>query len=197
MPQNTLFLNGEFIPANEAKISVFDRGFIFGDGVYEVIPAYGGNLFRLHEHLKRLENSLIKIRIAPPLSNHRWQEILRELVTLNGGGDLSIYVQITRGAAPRDHAFPNDVTPTIMATATPLKPVDDELLSSGASAITLDDIYRFPDRRARSDNVINNHHSAREICSNNRASLTVIFGLLAVVRCRRFTVSTRAQTVRS
>lgn len=142
MSQNTLFLNGEFIPANEAKVSVFDRGFIFGDGVYEVIPAYGGHLFRLPEHLKRLENSLIKIRIAPPLSNHRWQEILRELVNINGGGDLSIYVQVTRGTAPRDHAFPNDVTPTIMATATALKPVSDELLSSGASAITLDD-YRW------------------------------------------------------
>lgn len=139
MTNHTLYLNGEFLPASEAKISVFDRGFLFGDGVYELIPVYGSHLFRLDEHIKRLENSLIQVRIAPPLSKERWRAMLSELVQLNGGGDLSIYIQITRGVAPREHAFPLDATPTILAMTSPLKPVDSTLLSTGVGVITLDD----------------------------------------------------------
>ena len=142
MSQSILYLNGEFVPSDQAKVSVLDRGFIFGDGVYEVIPVYGGNLFRFKEHIKRLENSLIKIRVLPPLSLDKWLNVLTDLIEANGGGDLSVYIQVTRGAAPRDHAFPHDVQPTIMAMATPLKPVNSELLSSGVGAITLDD-YRW------------------------------------------------------
>lgn len=142
MTQNTLYLNGDFIPSDQAKVSVFDRGFIFGDGVYEVIPVYGGNLFRFKEHIKRLENSLIKIRILPPLSEDRWFDILSTLIEANGGGDLSIYLQITRGITPIDPTFPQNVQPTVMAIASPLKPIDSELLTNGVSAVTLDD-YRW------------------------------------------------------
>jgi D-alanine transaminase len=149
MTQNILYLNGEFLPVDEAKISVLDRGFIFGDGVYEVIPVYGGNLFRLDEHIKRLENSLVQIRIPPPLSTEKWYEILSELVRRNGGGDLSIYLQITRGVAPRDHAFPPGISPTIMAMANPLQPVASELLSHGVGAITMDDFrWQYCDIKA-------------------------------------------------
>lgn len=140
MPSEAIvFLNGEFLPATQAKISVLDRGFIFGDGVYEVIPVYGGHLFRLSQHLKRLDDSLVAIRIAPPLSHDRWREILSDLVRQNGGGDQSIYLQITRGAAMRDHAFPKGVEPTVFAMANPLKPVPSDILTHGVAAITLPD----------------------------------------------------------
>lgn len=134
-----VFLNNEFLPASQAKISVLDRGFVFGDGVYEVIPVYGGHLFRLSQHLKRLDDSLVAIRIAPPLSHDRWRDILTQLVRQNGGGDLSIYLQITRGVAPRDHAFPKGVEPTVFAMATPLKAVPPDILAHGVAAITVAD----------------------------------------------------------
>jgi D-alanine transaminase len=136
---NTIFLNNQFLPADEARVSVLDRGFIFGDGVYEVIPVYGGKLFRLEQHLDRLDNSLISIRIPPPLSHDRWERTLKELVAKNGNGDQSVYIQITRGVAPRDHGFPDDIKPTIMAMSSELKPVSADLLGQGVGAITLND----------------------------------------------------------
>ncbi len=134
-----VYLNGEFLPADQATVSVLDRGFIFGDGVYEVIPCYGGYLFRLREHLERLDANLVAIRIAPPLSHEKWQHVLQELVASNGGGDQSVYLQITRGVAPRDHAFPARTKPTVLAMSNPLQPLPSELLAKGISAITLDD----------------------------------------------------------
>ena len=88
--QNSVYLNGEFLPLTEAKVSVLDRGFIFGDGIYEVIPVYGGRLFRLPHHLQRLDQSLAAIHLAPPLSHPQWQRLLEELVERNGGGDQSL-----------------------------------------------------------------------------------------------------------
>ena len=134
-----VYLNGEFLPADQAKVSVLDRGFVFGDGVYEVIPVYGGRLFRLQEHLKRLDDSLISVRIPPPCTHSKWTEILTSLVQHNNGGDQSVYLQITRGVAPRDHAFPKNTEPTLFAMANPLKPVPADVLQTGVSAITLDD----------------------------------------------------------
>lgn len=136
---DTVYLNGEFLPAKEAKISVLDRGFIFGDGVYEVIPVYGGRLFRLANHLDRLDHSLEGIRLANPLDHHYWQAILEELVQRNGGGDQSLYLQITRGVAERDHSFPPDSEPTVFAMSKPVtEPPAD--LRHGISAITVEDI---------------------------------------------------------
>jgi D-alanine transaminase len=117
-------------------VSVLDRGFIFGDGVYEVIPAYQGNLFRLNEHLARLQNSLDAIRIKNPYTNDQWQNMLAELVTKNGGGDLSVYLQVTRGSAQRDHALPANVEPTVFAMANPLQPPKPQDLQNGIKAIT-------------------------------------------------------------
>ena len=119
---------------------VMDRGFVFGDGVYEVIPAYGGRLFRLGEHLKRLDNSLAGIRLNNPLQHAEWGAVLNRIVAENGGGEQSVYLQITRGHAPRDHAFPNDSQPTVLVSSSPLKPVSPELLTNGVSTISLDDI---------------------------------------------------------
>ncbi|WP_455199466.1 aminotransferase class IV, partial [Kaarinaea lacus] len=136
----TVYLNGEFMPDTEAKIPVLDRGFIFGDGVYEVIPVYGGNLFRLKEHLQRLQNSLDALKIRNPHLEKEWEQALNELIRQNGGGDLSLYLQITRGSAERDHAIPENPTPTVFAMCNPLKTISAETVENGVAAITLDDI---------------------------------------------------------
>lgn len=137
---NTVFLNGGFLPQEQAFVPVMDRGFVFGDGVYEVIPVYGGRLFRLDEHLQRLQHSLDGIRLANPMTHAEWADILQRLVRENGDGEQSVYLQVTRGHAPRDHAFPLDAKPTIFISSTPLKPVAAELLKNGVAAITLEDI---------------------------------------------------------
>lgn len=135
-----VFLNGSYMPIEQAAVSPLDRGFIFGDGVYEVIPVYGGRLFRLEEHLSRLDDSLSGIRIVSPHTHADWARILGELVERNNGGDQSIYLQITRGVAKRDHAFPPGSIPTVFVMSSPLIPVPDEVKRSGVAAITLDDI---------------------------------------------------------
>ena len=136
----TVFLNGEFVPADRALISPLDRGFIFGDGVYEVIPAYGGRPFRLAEHLQRLRHSLAGVRMEVPWSDAKLSVMVRELVSRHEEADQSIYLQITRGVAPRDHAFPRNLAPTIFAMTNPLMPMPPEIRARGVTAITLEDI---------------------------------------------------------
>lgn len=136
----TAYLNGEFLPLGQAKVSVLDRGFLFGDGVYEVIPVYGGHFFRLTLHLQRLEQSLEAIHLQNPLLENQWQEILRELVACNKGLDQAVYLQVTRGAAVRNHAFPDRVEPTVFAMSSPLEPLSAELRVKGVSAVTREDI---------------------------------------------------------
>jgi D-alanine transaminase len=134
-----VYLNGEFLPPDQAKVSVFDRGFIFGDGVYEVIPVFGGRLFRLPHHLMRLDASLSAIRLRNPHTQQEWNNIFTRLLA-TGSGDQSIYLQITRGVAPRDHAFPPNITPTVFAYAQPLKYSPPEQLAQGVAAVTAADI---------------------------------------------------------
>lgn len=139
---SVVYLNGEFLDADEAVVSVLDRGFLFGDGVYEVIPCYAGRLFRLDAHLKRLENSLQETRIRVDLTRDIWAELLGTLVQKNGSGNLSVYLQITRGvAAERDHGFAADLAPTIFAMATPMKPAMAADLENarGVAAVTRED----------------------------------------------------------
>lgn len=135
-----VYLNGNFLPPDQARVSVFDRGFIFGDGVYEVIPAFGGRLFRLPHHLSRLEASLAAIRLRNPHTVPEWKTIFTQLLGEGGNGDQSIYLQITRGVAPRDHAFPPNITPTVFAYALPLKYSPPEQLAQGVTAVTAADI---------------------------------------------------------
>lgn len=135
-----VYLNGEYMPLENAKISVLDRGFVFGDGVYEVVPCYGGKAFRLQEHLRRLESSLHGIKLKNPLTPLEWQHIFNTLIATETAADLSIYLQITRGVAPRDHAFPQDVSPTVFVMIKPLAPLDAKSLQAGVAAITLEDI---------------------------------------------------------
>src|SRR5882672_4754844 len=100
-----IYLNGEFMPIEQAKISVLDRGFIFGDGVYEVIPVYSRRPFRLGEHLARLQCSLDAIRIENPCTKEKWEDLIHRIVAANPWEDQGVYLQITRGEAPREHSF--------------------------------------------------------------------------------------------
>lgn len=121
---NTVYLNGQFLPPEQAHISVFDRGFLFGDSVYEVIPFYQGVGFRLEEHLNRLAYSLRALQIRPDLD---WPDILNELVSRNGGGNLSVYLQVTRGAAEsRSHRYDPDMQPTVFACCTPIRDIYED-----------------------------------------------------------------------
>jgi D-alanine transaminase len=140
MHDDIVYLNGDYLPLSQAKVSVLDRGFMFGDGVYEVIPVYGGYPLRLPHHLQRLQHSLDAIRIANPLSLQQWQAIIEDIIEKHGSGDQSIYLQITRGVAPRDHAFPSDTPPTVLVMSSPLRGTDKTTLAQGFSAITLPDI---------------------------------------------------------
>ena len=142
---SVVYLNGEYLPLDQAKISVLDRGFLFADGVYEVIPAYGGRLLRMQEHMQRLQNSLDAIRLENPLTNEQWQKIIEKLLLENPntgpGDDKYVYLQVTRGvAAKRNHGFPDEVTQTVFMMVNEMAPVNKEELRPGVSAITLDDI---------------------------------------------------------
>jgi D-alanine transaminase len=136
----TIYLNGEYMPIEEAKISVLDRGFIFGDGVYEVIPVYSRKAFRLADHLRRLQHSLDGIKLANPHSNGEWTKLINELVARNAEQDQYLYLHITRGVAKRDHAFPNPpVKPTVFMLSNPLLVPSPTLLQSGVACITAPD----------------------------------------------------------
>ncbi len=138
---STAYLNGTFLPLDQAQVSVMDRGFLFGDGVYEVIPVYNGRLFRLAQHLKRLQNSLDGVRIGNPMTENEWTEVLTGLVARNTGSEQAVYLQVTRGvAAKRDHAFPVASRPTVFAMSTPAPAVQDSADEAGIKAITLPDI---------------------------------------------------------
>src|SRR5512135_2040414 len=136
----TVYLNGEFMPIAEARIPVLDRGFIFGDGVYEVIPVYSRRAFRLAEHLQRLQHSLDGIRLRNPHSDAEWTKLISELIARNAGEDQYLYLHVTRGVAKRDHAFPNPpVAPTVFMMSSPLPTPPAELLASGVGAVTAQD----------------------------------------------------------
>lgn len=136
------YFNGRFGPLANVHISPLDRGFLFGDGIYEVIPVYAGRLFHLDAHLQRLQYSLDGIRLHNPHRDAEWRALLTELVQKNGGGTQALYLQITRGAdLGRDHAFPRSaIAPTVFAMCAPLAPPAAAVLEAGAKAVTLEDI---------------------------------------------------------
>jgi D-alanine transaminase len=134
-----IYLNGEWMPIDQARIPVLDRGFIFGDGVYEVIPSYSGHPFRLREHMVRLQASLDGVRIANPYSSDRWEGLVREIVAKNPWEDQYVYLQVTRGVAPRDHAFPKGATPTVFMMANPLVTPPQSQREQGVTAVTVAD----------------------------------------------------------
>jgi D-alanine transaminase len=130
-----VFLNGEFMPIEMARVPVLDRGFIFGDGVYEMIPVYSRVPFRLAEHLARLRSSLAAVSMADPYTGERWSELIARIIDTNPWNDQSVYLQITRGVAPRDHSF-KPLRPTVFIMAGPLTTPPREQVERGVAAIT-------------------------------------------------------------
>jgi len=141
VPHLIAYLNGEFAPLDQLKISVLDRGFLFGDGVYEMIPVYSREVFRLDEHLSRLEQNLAAIGIPNPHSREAWRELILSLVAQQTFDDQSIYLQVSRGPAfPRNHAFPAEVSPTVFLFADELAAPATVLTEQGVSAVTATDV---------------------------------------------------------
>ncbi|MDE2253750.1 MAG: aminotransferase class IV [Betaproteobacteria bacterium] len=140
MRPSLCYLNGAFVPLDEARVSVLDRGFIFGDGVYEVVPAYARRPFRPDAHLARLGRSLSAIGLGNPLDCDQWAALLERLLADNDPADQCIYMQVTRGVARRDHAFPPQTVPTVFAYSFPFPHVQAGLREKGAAAVTLPDM---------------------------------------------------------
>ncbi|MBT3504164.1 MAG: D-amino acid aminotransferase [Piscirickettsiaceae bacterium] len=134
-----VFINGSFIAAEQATVSVFDRGFLLGDGVYEVIPVYAGRCFELAGHLNRLKNSLAGVKMANPYNDQEWESLFDTLIKRNGGGEQALYMQVSRGVAPRDHVFPEGVDPSVFVMTNPLHPVSEKVKTQGIKVVTLND----------------------------------------------------------
>jgi len=134
------YLNGEYVRLQDAKISVLDRGFIFGDGIYEVVPVYEGRPFRMSEHLARLERSLAKVRIASPFDRAGWEALVLGLLERSATPSCLVYLQITRGVAKRDHGFPADtVTPTVFGMVSSFTPPSAAARENGQTLISIAD----------------------------------------------------------
>lgn len=150
--ESICYLNGELLPLEQAGVSVLDRGFLFGDAVYELVPVYDGAPFFLDRHYRRLARSLEAIRLDNPLSADSLARLSRELVARNGGGNLALYLQISRGAAPeRNHLFPTELKPTVFAMVAPMPPPKPAVLQQGIAVVLVEDIrWRRCDIKATS-----------------------------------------------
>ncbi|MGN6455762.1 MAG: D-amino acid aminotransferase [Achromobacter mucicolens] len=138
--ESQVYLNGEFLRVDEAKVSVLDRGFIFGDGIYEVVPVYQGNAFRMAEHLDRLDRSLAALRIAQPFDRSGWINLIEQLLDRSNLDTCIVYLQVTRGVAKRDHPFPSPaVTPTVFGMIAAWSPPTAAQRAQGLSAISIPD----------------------------------------------------------
>ena len=177
LPDTLCYLNGEYAPLRDAKVSVLDRGFIFGDGIYEVVPAYGGRLFRFEEHLARLNRSLSKLRIANPHTREEWLERCRKLIAAlaaqGGGPDQLVYIQITRGVALRDHVMPADVAPTVFMMCSTMKPATPEQRHAGVACVTARD-FRWERGDIKSISLLGNV-LARQMSADKGAAETIMF----------------------
>ena len=168
-----VFLNGRFIPIEEARVPVLDRGFLFGDGVYELVPVYSRVPFRLEEHLERLERSLSQTQIRNPYSREEWRDIIGQLVAKQPYEDQGVYFQVTRGVAKRDHAFPQDTTPTVFIMANPLVNPTREAIERGAEAVSAHD-NRWQRCDIKSISLIGNV-LLRQLSADASAAETILF----------------------
>ncbi|WP_288253223.1 D-amino acid aminotransferase [uncultured Hydrogenophaga sp.] len=176
LPDSLCYLNGEYSPLRDARVSVLDRGFIFGDGVYEVLPAYGGRVFRFTEHMDRLDRSLRELRITNPHTREQWLEIARRLIAdrqAAGVVNQLIYLQVTRGVAPRDHVMIPDLTPTVFVMAGEMKLPTAEQRSRGVACVTADD-FRWQKAHIKSTSLLGAVF-ARQISADAGALETVMF----------------------
>jgi D-alanine transaminase len=168
-----VFLNGEFVALEDAKVSVLDRGFVFGDGVYEVVPVYSRVPFRLDEHLARLERSLAAVALRNPYQRDEWRRIIAGLVERQPFEDQGVYFQVTRGVAKRDHAFPKSAEPTVFMMATPLVNPPREQVENGAVAVSAED-YRWLRCDIKSISLIGNV-LLRQLSAEAGAAETILF----------------------
>lgn len=181
LPATPCYLNGEFSTLQDAKISVLDRGFIFGDGIYEVVPAYGGKLFRFEHHMARLGRSLAELRIANPLSQQEWHDIAVKLIadyasstgTATESGNQLIYIQVTRGVAMRDHPMLPGLTPTVFIMVNPMKLPSAQQREQGVACVTAND-FRWEKAHIKSTSLLGAVFS-RQISFDVGALETVMF----------------------
>ncbi|MBP9904707.1 MAG: D-amino acid aminotransferase [Rhodoferax sp.] len=181
LPALPCYLNGEFTTLPNAKISVMDRGFIFGDGVYEVAPVYQGRLFRFENHMARLERSLKELRIPNPFTRMQWAEIAIKLIATYADSisakaqntDQLIYLQITRGVAMRDHVMPEGLTPTVFVMTNGMKPPSAEQRSQGVACVSADD-FRWAKAHIKATSLLGAVF-ARQISFDAGAVETVMF----------------------
>ncbi len=181
LPRLPTYLNGDYTELPDAKISVMDRGFIFGDGVYEVVPVYAGQPFRFEDHMARLDRSLAATRIAQPHSHAQWREITHKLIAayaLFAGAraentDQLVYIQITRGVAMRDHVMPTDITPTVFAMSNAMKLPTPAQRAQGVACVTADD-FRWEKAHIKSTSLLGSVF-ARQISFDSDAVETVMF----------------------
>ncbi len=177
LPDTLAYLNGEYKPLNECTVSVLDRGFIFGDGIYEVVPVYGGKLFRFEQHMARLERSLGEMRIANPHTREQWLERIRRLVAglqaQKGAQDQLLYIQVTRGVAVRDHVMPQGLPPTVFMMVSAMKPPSAEQRAQGVACVSADD-FRWKRQDIKSTSLLGSVFS-RQISADAGAVETVMW----------------------
>ncbi|MCT8179693.1 D-amino acid aminotransferase [Variovorax sp. CY25R-8] len=174
LPATLCHLDGEYLPLRDAKISVLDRGFIFGDGIYEVIPAYDGHLFCLDEHLARLERSLAEVRIPNPHDREGWRALAQRLVdSATEEATVSVYIQVTRGVAPRDHAMVQGIAPTVFAMVNRLSLPNEAARTNGVKCVTADE-FRWAKAHIKSTSLLG-AVIARQIGVDAGATETVMF----------------------
>ena len=178
LPDSLCYLNGAYGALADAKVSVLDRGFVFGDGIYEVLPVYGRRIFRFDEHMARLARSLAKVRIANPLAKPEWLAICRKLIESHASPDQLVYLQVTRGVALRDHVMPEGVEPTVFMTVSAMKPPTAEQRHHGVACVTARD-FRWERGDIKSISLLGNV-LARQISADRGALETIMFrdGLL-------------------
>jgi len=173
IPHTLCYLNGEYLPLSEAKVSVLDRGFIFGDGIYEYVPVYFGQPFCFEEHMARLDRSLAELQIENPLSLAQWREIVMRLVAPGGEAPQSVYFQVTRGVAPRDHAMVRGIRPTVFVMVNPLPPISEAVRAKGVACVTAED-FRWQKAHIKSTSLLG-AVLARQISVEAGAAETIMF----------------------
>lgn len=173
LPATLCYLDGEYTALRDAKISVLDRGFIFGDGIYEFVPVYGGQPFCFEEHMARLDRSLAELQIVNPLSLAQWREIVMRLIAPGGNAPQAVYFQVTRGVAPRDHAMVKGLKPTVFVMVNPLPPVSDAVRAKGVACVTADD-FRWQKAHIKSTSLLGAVLS-RQISVEAGAADTIMF----------------------
>lgn len=172
LPELPSYLNGEYQPLAEAKVSAMDRGFLFGDGIYELLPVYGRRLFRFEDHMDRLERNLSKLRISIPLLRAQWLDIARRLIAAVDAEDQWVYLQVTRGVAPRNHVMPTDISPTLFAYSSPARPVTADERHHGVACITARD-FRWERGDIKSISLLGNV-LARQMSADQGAVETIM-----------------------